>query len=170
MAYDNLALSLLFFALILHAALAAVDVLLNHELLVQLPSHHGASTEQWLHSIRECIFTLIFIAIAWGQWHGLACWIVFALLAIELSISLIDTIVEVETRKLPVSERINHVFLYVNFGVICLLFSFVSADWLSQSTSVRFVHNGVLSWFLTLAACGSFFFCIRDAKAAMRLR
>lgn len=163
------ALSLLLLVLILHAALACVDVLLNHELIVKLPRQASAMTEQWLHSARELVFALIFAAIAWMQWHGHTSWFIVALLSIEFVITTIDTVVEVETRKLPISERINHVLLYINFGAICLLSVFVCKDWYAEPTLIQFSHYGAPSWILSLAACGSAFFCVRDAAAAVRL-
>jgi hypothetical protein len=163
------ALLLLLLALILHAALACVDVLLNHELLAQLPRQQNAVLEQWLHSARELIFGLIFAALAWGLWHGMASWVIAALLLIEFVVTIIDTVVEVETRKLPVSERINHVFLYVNYGFICLLFGLVWIEWSASPSAIVYSYYGAITWVLTLAACGAIFFCMRDAIAAVKL-
>lgn len=152
-----------------HAALAGVDVLLNHEWLVQLPRQYNAALELRLHSAREMIFGLIFTAIAWGQWHGVTAWFIVGLLLIEFVITVTDTVVEVDTRKLPITERINHVFLYINYGFICLSFAFVWAGWSAEPTAIIFAYHGVLTWILTLAALGAMFFCIRDATAAFKL-
>jgi hypothetical protein len=167
---EVVALELVLFALILHAAFAGVDVLLNHEILVHLPQRPNAVTEQWLHSVRELIFAVIFASIGWIQWHGETRWVIAILLAVEFVITLFDTVVETETRKLPVPERIIHVFLYVNFGILCFLLANLLTAWSSRQSELIVVYHGMASWILSLAALGSLFFSIRDAAAAIALQ
>ena len=48
---------------------------------------------------------------AWFEWHGVA----------ALAVSTVDTVLEFETRMLAVTERIAHVFLFVNMGILLAL-------------------------------------------------
>jgi hypothetical protein len=167
---ETIALELLLFALILHAALAGIDVLLNHEVLAHLPQQQNAVTEQWLHSAREFIFAALFAAVGWMQWHGVTVWVIAILLIAEFAVTLTDTVIEAETRKLPVPERIIHVLLYINFGVLCFLVANVLMAWWTKPSELIFVYHGLASWLLSLAALGALSFCIRDAVAAASLR
>ena len=110
-------------ALLAHGMLGAVDIVLNHELNARLPTRAGAVREQQLHCARELLFAAIFAALAWRQWHGHLAWCVAALFIAELLVSTCDVVVEGATRVLPPTERVVHMLLFVNLGVVMTLLS-----------------------------------------------
>lgn len=108
-------------ALVAHGLIGGADVIVNHELIARIPAQPGSGPEQRLHSARELIFALLFVGLAWFEWHGLLAVAVGALLLAELVVSTVDTVLELDTRVLPVTERIAHVLLFVNFGIVIAL-------------------------------------------------
>ncbi|WP_402720682.1 hypothetical protein [Janthinobacterium rivuli] len=157
-------------ALLLHGLLGGADVILNHELLVRLPSRPGAAAEQRLHSAREAIFGLLFPSLGLFSWHGwLACWPVALLLA-EILVSLRDTVVEGDTRRLPVPERILHVLLFINLGVIATLLLQALPGWLALPTAMQVLPPGGPGQWLAAMGAISLAWCVRDGLSARRLR
>lgn len=155
--------------LVVHGLLGGFDVILNHEILVRLPSRVSALEEQRLHSIREAIFGTLFLALAWLEWHGLFVWIIAGLLLGETLVTTRDTVIEVPTRVLPVTERVAHVLLLINLGIVIALVAMRLKTWASLPTGVKFTEYGWLSWALTILATGAFGWSIRDALSAVRL-
>ncbi|WP_338761101.1 hypothetical protein [Massilia sp. METH4] len=156
-------------ALLLHGLLAAVDVLLNHELLVRLPHRPGAASEEWLHSLRELVFAVLFVGLAWFAWHGAFAWIIGALLLGEVLISACDVAVEGAIRELPATERVIHLFLFMNLGAIVVLLGDTLLAWQALPTALVPVEPGWWSWGLTALAVPALGWAIRDGLAARRL-
>lgn len=157
-------------ALLVHGLLGGADVIVNHELLARLPSRPGAAAEQRLHSAREAIFGLLFPSLGLFSWHGwLAGWPVLLLLA-EVCVSLRDAVVEGDTRRLPVPERILHVLLFINLGVIATLLVQAAAAWHAMPTSVHAVAAGVPGSWLAAMGAMALAWSVRDALSARRLQ
>lgn len=155
-------------ALIAHGVIGGADVIVNHELVARIPAQPNAGPEQRLHSARELVFAAIFIALAWFEWHGLAALAIAALLLAEMTISTIDTVLEFDTRKLPVSERIAHVLLFVNFGIVLALLGQTLLGWMQLPTGVEAADHGIASWVLSLLALASLAWSVRDGLNALR--
>jgi hypothetical protein len=149
-------------ALMVHGVIGGTDVLLNHELLARVPGLPNAGPEQRLHCAREAIFALIFAALAFGEWGGLWAWCIVALLLAELLVSTVDSVLEVEIRVLPVSERVLHVLLLVNFGIVITLLAQVLPAWSMRGTGVSWVDYGWASWVLSAMAAASLLWSVRD--------
>lgn len=152
------------FALLAHGVIGGSDVILNHEVIARLPARRsvGAIAEQRLHSARELAFALIFLALAWFEWRGTFAWIIVALMLAELCISTIDTVLEFDTRVLPVTERVMHVMLFVNFGIVLALLAPVLAAWMQQPDRLLRVNYGWASWLLSAMALLSLGWSVRD--------
>jgi len=148
--------------LVFHGLLGGADVLINHELRERLPSRPSARPEQALHSARELVFAAIFGGLAWLEWGGLLAWALVALVLLEFSISLSDTLLEDRTRPLSALERTMHVVLLINFGAYNALLVPVLLEWQTLPTGFRLVHHGVLSWLLTAISLGALAWCVRD--------
>lgn len=159
---------LFLFALLAHGVIGALDVLINHEWLARLPATRGAATEQRLHSGRELIFATLFAGLAWFEWHGVLMLAIVALYGAELCISVVDTVVEFDTRRLPLSERILHVFLFVNLGVMMALLGPYLAAWWGKPTGLMPVSYGPLSWLLSGLAVVALGWSIRDGLSVRR--
>ena len=155
-------------ALIAHGVIGGTDVVLNHELIARLPARPNAGPEQCLHSARELIFATVFLALAWFEWHGMAALAIAGLLLAELAISTVDTVIEVDTRILPVSERVLHVVLFVNMGVVVTLVGQALLAWWSMPTRVLPASHGAAAWMLSALALGALGWSVRDARAAAR--
>lgn len=155
-------------ALIAHGFIGATDVVVNHELATHLPAQPGYVAEQRLHSARELIFATLFGGLAWFSWHGAAALFIGTLLAAELVISAWDTVIELDLRRLPVAERILHVLLFINFGVLLALLVPRLASWSAQPTALVPASHGAASWVLTALAAGALAWSVRDGLSALR--
>jgi hypothetical protein len=78
--------------------------------------------------------------------------------------------VENRVRVLPQNERVLHVFLTLNLGVIVALLAPRLLEWGAQPTALVARSYGVLSWLLALLALAAAFWALRDFLAWRRLR
>jgi hypothetical protein len=156
------------YALMAHGAIGGTDVILNHELVARLPSQPNAGTEQRLHAARELLFALLFAMLAWAEWHGWWIAAIVLLFAAELWVSTIDTIVEWDTRVLPKTERIEHVALFVNLGIVLTLLGQAMLEWSRQPSAVVAVHYGWASLVLSAMALASFGWFVRDTRNVLQ--
>ena len=150
------------YVLLVHGVLGGVDVILNHELLARLPQKENAGPEEKLHCAREVIFAAIFLSLAWFEWHGQAVWWIIALFVGELLVSARDVVIEGDTRVLPVPERVLHLFLFVNLGVMMTLVGYALWGWYGEPTAVVGVDYGWASWVLSAMAALAFGWAVRD--------
>lgn len=155
--------------LIVHGLLAGVDVLLNHELLARLPHQAGAAREELLHAAREAIFAVLFLGLAWWTWHGALVWVLAALLAAEVLISTYDGKIEGDTRVLPVPERLLHILLFINLGVLIVLLAQQASAWHALPTGLVPARYGWVSWLLTALGIVAAGWAVRDTLAWRRL-
>jgi len=81
-----------------------------------------------------------------------------------------DVIVEGDIRVLPVSERVLHLFLFINLGVLITLVAHALVWWHASPTALVRVDHGWASWVLTAMSAGSLVWAVRDGVAAMRRR
>jgi uncharacterized protein (TIGR01777 family) len=158
----------LFSLLAVQICLGAFDSLWNHELTERLRERRSARRELALHGARELLYAVMFMSLAWYEWHGVWAWILGTLLIIEIAITLADFVIEDRTRKLPATERVVHTLLAINFGVLLAVLLPTWMTWVGQVTALAPVHHGAWSWFLTLSAAGVTLFSIRNFSAAAR--
>ncbi|HZX28641.1 MAG TPA: hypothetical protein VFF16_16330 [Telluria sp.] len=156
------------FALLAQAAIGGTDVVLNHELIVQLPRQPSAYVEQHLHVLREALYAAIFLCLAWFEWHGGYGGVIVMLFAIELWVSTIDNSVEWDTRVLPRTERMLHVALFVNTGIMLALTGLALNSWMRLQPALAPVDYGWASWLLSLLALVSAGWAVRDARSVLR--
>lgn len=149
-------------ALIAHGIIGGIDVVLNHELIAKIPAQANTGVEQRLHSARELVFAMLFFALAWFQWQGLAAVAIAALLLAELAISTVDTVLELDTSVLPVTERVAHVLLFVNFGIVLALVGQALLAWVQLPTAIARTDYGAPSWVLSALALGALAWSVRD--------
>lgn len=156
------------YVLLLHGVLGFIDIVVNHELLAKLPQRGDAAPEEALHAARETIFAGLFAALAWYEWHGAWVWLIAALLLLEVIVSARDVIVEGDTRVLPVPERVIHLLLFINLGVLMTLIGYALLWWHAMPSAPVRVDYGWASWVLTAMAAVSLVWAIRDGVAAGR--
>ena len=157
------------YALLVHGVLGAVDIVLNHELIARLPKRANAAREQQLHCTRELLFAAIFGGLAWREWHGQLAWCIAALFLAELLVSACDALVEGATRVLPPTERVVHVLLFVNLGVVMTLLGQTLIAWHRMPARLAATDYGWASWALSAMSVGSLCWAVRDGVSGIRL-
>lgn len=159
-------------ALILMAVqglVGAFDNLWHHEITQKLSSRPEARPELILHTIREFLYAVIFIGIAWFAWNGAWALLLLFIMAIEVVVTLWDFVIEDQTRKLPKLERIVHTVLAINFGAILAFFLPTAFQWLRVDTGFLPVDYGVLSWIMTAYGVGVLAWAFYDLWVVVRL-
>lgn len=155
--------------MLLQAALGGADTLVNHEVVARLPRRPEARAELRLHVVRELNYAALFIGFALFRWEGAFAGIIAALLAAEVLVTAADEWVENRARLLPQNERVLHVLLTLNLGLIIAAMVPVLAEWWAYPTTLTATERGWAQWLL--AACGavSGAWSVRDALAVRRL-
>jgi hypothetical protein len=161
--------ALLPFLLVVQGVLGGVDTILNHEIIERLPYRPKARREIGLHSIREAIYASLFAGLAWFEWHGSAALAIAALLAAEVLVTASDELVENRIRILPQNERVLHVFLTLNLGLVIAVLVPVLGAWAQRPTALVPSDHGSLSWILSALALAAALWALRDLFAWRRL-
>jgi uncharacterized protein (TIGR01777 family) len=161
-------MSILFTLLSFQALLGAFDNLWHHELQAALPQRAGARRELALHAAREAIYAVIFIGLAWGEWHGLWAALLATLLVVELLITVADFLEEDRTRRLPPLERTLHTVLSISYGLLLGLLAPLLLQWWREPTALVATGHGAMSWWLTFYGVGVAAWSLRNALAAWR--
>lgn len=156
--------------LAVQGVLGGIDTLYNHEWVEHLPRRPSARREIGLHALREANYGFLFLALGWLEWHGALAWVIAAALAAEILITALDELEENRTRVLPQNERVLHVFLTLNLGLIVALAVPGLAQWSGEATALVVAHRGPLTWLLTLLGLSGFAWSVRDTFAWRRLR
>ena len=165
------AYALLPWILIAQGVVGGWDTIYNHEWIERLPQRPSARAEIGVHSLRELNYACLFAGLAWFEWHGVAAWIVIAMVVIEIIVTCWDETIENATRVLPANERILHVVLTLNLGVITLLVGVLAAGWMPRPTALA--ASGLAPgwrWAISALAIASLAWAVRDALAWRWLR
>ncbi len=149
--------------------LGAFDTLYHHELTEALPQKPGARLELGIHATRAIIYALLFIGLAYWEWHGLFAVALLGIFTVEIVLTLWDFVVEDRTRLLPATERVTHTVLAINGGAFIALLAMNAPDWYAVPTGMVWSPQGWLSVFLALCGMGVGVSGLRDALAALRL-
>ena len=161
--------ALLAYLLVLQAVMGGIDTLANHEIIAKLPRQPSARREIGLHSVREATYGTLFVGLGLFEWHGALAFAIAALLLLEVVVTTTDEFEENRTRVLPQNERVLHVFLTLNYGLLVALLVPVLFAWGSQPTGLARVDHGWTSWALALFGASSFAWSLRDLLAWRRL-
>ena len=155
--------------LVVQGVLGGLDTLLNHEIIARLPHRLESRQEIGLHSVREAIYATLFIGLAWWEWHGTAALAIAALVGLEIVVTATDEFLENRTRVLPQNERVLHVFLTLNLGLIIAVLIPVLYEWHALPTELEKTGHGLVSWLLTLMGAAGVGWSVRDLLAWRRL-
>lgn len=157
------------YVLIFQGLLGCFDVFWNHEWKEKLPGKLSANLEQKIHGLRELLYAVIFIGLAWYSWNGFFAWVLFGLLIIEILLTAWDFVIEDKTRSLGPNERVIHLTLSMGGGAYVALLIPVLLRWSQQSSGMEHIDYGILSWILTLLGTGVFIWGVRDYLSGIRL-
>jgi uncharacterized protein (TIGR01777 family) len=159
----------LFVLLSVQAVMGAFDNLWHHELQARLPQRPSARRELALHAIREAVYGVIFIGLAWWHWHGGFAMLLAGLLAVEVVVTLADFLEEDRSRNLPPFERVLHTLLTISYGAFLTLFAPVLWSWAQEPTRLLSASHGAWAPLLTLYGVGVLAWSLRNALALCRL-
>ncbi|MFK3648828.1 TIGR01777 family oxidoreductase [Lysobacter enzymogenes] len=152
--------------LLLQIAMGALDTIAHHEVMEKLANRRSAALELKLHAARGFVYGFLFLVFAWIRPQGLWLAAVWALVLVEVAITLWDFVVEDATRLLPNTERVLHTILAVNGGAMFAVYALATrADWALPSALAPAAH-GWMSWALSAAALGIGVSAVRDGLAA----
>ena len=151
-------------------AMGAFDTLYHHEMTERLAWRPSQHRELLLHGIRNLIYAVLFLSLAWTRPLGLVALAGMALLVVEVVITLMDFVEEDLSRKLPGTERINHTLLALNYGAILVLLLPVLVEWSRAPSGLTMVSHGAWSLFGTSSAIGVAIFGLRDLLAMGRVQ
>lgn len=149
--------------------LGAFDTVYHHELTEALPQQAGARRELGIHAVRAMLYALLFVGLAYWEWHGLLAPVLLAVFTVEIGLTLWDFVIEDRTRLLPATERVTHTVLAINGGAFIALLALDVPRWAAQPTAFVWDPHGWLSVFLALCGVGVGISGVRDALAAVRL-
>ncbi|HET6757070.1 MAG TPA: hypothetical protein VFH21_05605 [Burkholderiales bacterium] len=155
--------------LVAQGVMGAVDTLVNHELIERLPHRSEARTEIGLHSIREAVYATLFGGLAWFAWHGALAAVIGVLLVSEVLVTACDEFIENHTRVVPQNERVLHVFLTLNLGLLIAVVMPTLLSWAARPTALIPISHGMLSWALSALAIAALVWSLRDLLAWRRL-
>jgi hypothetical protein len=159
---------LLWVLIALQIAMGAFDTLYHHELTERLAWRPTQRHELKLHAVRNGLYSLLFLVLAFLEVHGWWAILVMVVLLIEVAITLMDFVEEDLTRRLPASERINHTLLTLNYSAILALLLPILVGWAGLATDLVPTFHGLWSGMAALAAGGVALFGARDFYAAER--
>ncbi len=163
-------MTLLFTLLAVQALLGGFDNLWHHEITEQLPSKREAAPELALHAAREFLYSFLFFALAWYEWLGTWAVLIGAVFIAEVVITLADFLIEDRTRRLPQLERILHTVLAMTVGAVLITLAPILLKWGAESTGVRFMTHGLVSWGFTIVSVGVLAWSVRNTLAVLRHR
>jgi len=155
--------------LVAQGIMGGIDTIVNHEWIAGLPRRASARREIGLHAIREATYGALFIGLGWFAWHGALAGVVALLLALEVVVTTTDEFVENRTRVLPQNERVLHVFLTLNYGLIVAVLAPTLLSWAQEPTGLAASEAGWTRWALLLLGASSFAWSLRDLVAWRRL-
>jgi hypothetical protein len=155
--------------LVLQGLIGGLDTFVNHEWIEKLPRRAAARREIGLHAVREATYGALFIGLGWYAWQGAFAMVIGALLLLEVGITATDELVENHTRVLPQNERVMHVFLTLNYGLIIALLLPTLLEWAELPTALVPDRHGAASWILALLGATALAWSVRDLLAWRRL-
>lgn len=150
----------------MQGAMGAFDTLYHHEVTEHLTWHRGAAGELRIHGARNLLYAVLFLAFAWSAWHGPLAFLLAAIMAVELVLTLVDFLVEDRTRDLPPSERVTHTLLAINYGAVLAAFAPELMAWAALPPGIVLGGHGALSWIATAFAGAVLLWGVRDLGRA----
>jgi hypothetical protein len=121
-------------------ALGATDILVYHTVAHGIRHHVGARHELVVHSLRGPTYALLFVLIPNVALHGFFFWLLVGLLCVDVTISIVDFVLERSSRAflggLPTGEYILHILLAMLFGALVTSILHGAATWRTLPTAI----------------------------------
>jgi uncharacterized protein (TIGR01777 family) len=154
--------------LLIQIAMGAFDTIYHHELTERLAWRASQAHELALHAVRNLLYAAVFIMIGWFETHGAWAFVLMAILAVEVVITLADFVEEDLSRALPASERVNHTLLALNYGAILCILIPQLLQWSRDATALKPAFYGFWSILAAVSAVGVVVSGLRDHFASRR--
>ena len=154
--------------LLVQASLGAFDTLYYHEYRLRLAHSSHTGLELRLHATRDFAYAIIIGSLGFVTWHGAFSWLLLALLAAEICITLWDFIEEDKIRRLPPGERAMHAIMGIVYGAFLAFLIPQLIGWSTLATGFGPSYHGFPAWMLLVLAAGVFASGIRDLVASAR--
>ena len=162
--------------LAVQGAIGAFDTFYYHEWRARLPALLGARPELRLHAVRALVYAVLFAALPRVEWRGAWAYVLGALLAAEIFITLRDFVVEDTVRRaiggVFAGERTTHTLMAIIYGAMLANLLPALGAWRGAATALAPHTQAVpagLVWLLTLMSVGVALSGLRDAYAALGL-
>ncbi len=162
--------------LAVQGAIGAFDTVYYHEWRARLPALPGARPELRLHAARALIYGALFALLPRFEWRGAWAYVLAALLAAEIVITLRDFVVEDGVRAplggVFAGERVTHAVMAIIYGAMLANLLPALDAWRRAPAAVAPHAEAVpaeLVWLLTLMSVGVALSGLRDAYAALGL-
>jgi uncharacterized protein len=155
--------------LLAQGVMGGFDTLFNHELVEHLPRRPEARPEIGLHSMREAIWALLLAGLGWLEWHGAWALALALVVAAEIAVTALDEWTENRIRVLPQNERVLHVFLTLNLGLIVAALVSTLPHWHARPTALIVDYKGWISWALLALGASAGIWSLRDLVAWRKL-
>jgi hypothetical protein len=163
--------------LAIQGAIGAFDTLYYHEWRARLPALPGARPELRLHAARALVYAALFALLPRVEWRGAWAYVLCALLAAEVFITLRDFVVEDEVRRalggVFAGERVTHTLMAIIYGAMLANLLPAALGWRGGGAALAPHAEGAvpagLVWLLTLMSAGVAASGLRDAYAALGL-
>jgi hypothetical protein len=156
--------------------MGAFDTLYYHEWRARLPALPWAGPELRLHAGRALIYGVLFALLPRFEWRGAWAYVLLALLAAEVVITLRDFVVEDGVRAplggVYAGERVTHALMAIIYGAMLANLLPALNAWRGKPTGLALQTEAVpagLVWLLTLMSAGVAASGLRDAYAALGL-
>lgn len=162
--------------LAVQGAIGAFDTFYYHEWRARLPALAGARPELRLHAARALVYAVLFGLLPRVEWRGAWAYVLGALVAAEIFITLRDFAVEDGVRAplggVFAGERTTHTVMAIIYGAMLANLLPAVEVWRGQPTALaahtRDVPEGLV-WLLTLMSAGVALSGLRDGYAALGL-
>lgn len=159
--------------LVIQGVLGALDTLWYHERVYALPLHAPAtSPELRLHATRDFVYGALFLTLPFVLWAGWWGWVLAALLAVEVVITLVDFAIEDEVRApfggVAKGERVMHTVMAIVYGAFLARFlpELVAATARAPGFEAHAALSGPLRWVCVAMGLGVVLSGLRDLFAA----
>lgn len=149
--------------------LGFLDIVVHHELTQRLAWRPQADTELRLHGVRNLLYVVLYLTLAWSEPMGRWTALIGAVLATEVVLTFWDWVEEDRSRPLPATERALHGVLTINYGIILAMLAPVLWQWYAAPTSLTATSYGIWSWLVTLYALMAGLLGVKDLRAAQRV-
>lgn len=123
--------------LLANGVLGAFDTLWYHEFRARLAQRPDLyRTELRLHALRDAVYAVLYGTIGWWAWNGGWAFVLASLLAIEITVTMADFVVEDKTRTLSGGERVLHALMAIVYGAMLAHLAPVLFDRAQEPTSL----------------------------------